>query len=158
MSRVTSQRRDLAAIVAANLRELRARRNLTQDDVARSIGCHESAVSRWESGARLPPCTDILALAKLYDVSTDELLGRKEQPTLSGAALIDRALLVKLSEAEDVETFDKIIAQHNGHTVWLPIEEGAVLVPVADAMRRAQEVADRFPDSKHADRIFRPRN
>ena len=90
--RATSQRRELALVVAARLRELRARRNLTQDEVAKAVGCHESAVSRWESGSRLPPCTDILALARLYRVSCDELLGRREQPAMSGSALIDIAL------------------------------------------------------------------
>lgn len=155
--RATSQRRELALIVAAHLRELRARRNLTQDEVAKAVGCHESAVSRWESGSRLPPCTDILALAKLYGVSCDELLGRREQPVMAGSALIDIALLDRLGKAESAEEFDRICEENPGHTIWLPVEDGASLVPVAAAMRLAREVADRFPDSRCADSLFRPR-
>lgn len=156
MPRTQPQRRELSRIVADKLRELRARSNLTQDQVSRAVGCHESAVSRWESGSRLPPCTDILALAQLYRVSTDELLGRREQPTMPSAALIDQRLLDRLSLCETTEEFDAVVADTAEHAVWLPIEDGSVVVPVGDAMRRAREIADRFPDSRYADRLFRP--
>ncbi len=150
-------RRALAQTLAQRLRELRARHNLTQDEVAHRIGCHESAVSRWEAGSRLPPCTDVLALAELYRVSCDYLLGRKEQPVLPAVALLDQALLDRLGSAADVEQFDAIVAERADQTVWLPVPDGAVLVPVEQAMRRARAVVDRFPQSRFADRLFRPR-
>ncbi|MBK8980582.1 MAG: helix-turn-helix transcriptional regulator [Planctomycetes bacterium] len=150
------QRRELAHIVASRLRELRARRNLTQDQVARAVGCHESAVSRWESGSRLPPCTDVLALARLYEVSCDELLGRREQPVMSNSALVDQALLDRLASARDVAEFDRMVEAASEHAAWFPLEEGSMIVPVADAMKRARDVADRFPDSRFRDRLFRP--
>lgn len=156
MTKANPQRRELSKVVAANLRELRARRNLTQDQVARAVGCHESAVSRWESGTRLPPCTDIIELADLFGVSCDELLGRREQPVLAGAALVDQALLDRLSDSESTEDFDRKVEAAADHAVWIPVEEGAVLVPVAEAMRRARDVAAKFPDSRFRDRLFRP--
>jgi transcriptional regulator with XRE-family HTH domain len=152
-----SERRELSAILAARLRELRARRNLTQDEVAAAIGCHESAVSRWESGSRLPPCTDVLALAELYGVAVDDLLGRREQPAMPNSALVDAALLVRLEQVSSTAEFDALIDASADQAAWLPVPDGAVLVPVADAMRRARRVADRFPDSRYADRLFRPR-
>ena len=150
-------RRELSAILAARLRELRARRDLTQDQVAAAIGCHESAVSRWESGSRLPPCTDVLALAELYGVSCDELLGRREQPAISNSALVDQQLLDRLAGSESAEEFDRLVAQRSEQAAWLPVPEGAVLVSVPEAMRRARAVADRYPESRFADRLFRPR-
>lgn len=152
-----NERRELSAVLAARLRELRARRNLTQDQVAEAIGCHESAVSRWESGSRLPPCTDVLALAELYGVSTDDLLGRREQPAMPNTALLDQALLSRLAEARTVEEFDALVQERTEQAAWLPVPDGAVLVPVPEAMRRARAVADRFPQSRFADRLFRPR-
>jgi transcriptional regulator with XRE-family HTH domain len=152
-----SERRELSAVLAARLRELRARRNLTQDQVAEAIGCHESAVSRWESGSRLPPCTDVLALAELYGVSVDDLLGRREQPALPNSALVDIALLDRLATARTTEEFDAMVEARADQAAWLPVPDGALLVPVADAMRRARQVTDRFPDSRYADRLFRPR-
>ncbi len=150
-------RRALAQTLAQRLRELRARHHLTQDEVAQRIGCHESAVSRWEAGSRLPPCTDVLALAELYAVSCDYLLGRKEQPVMPSAALVDQALLDRLASAPDVAAFDAIVEERADQTAWLPLPDGAVIVPVEQAMRRARVVADRFPQSRFADRLFRPR-
>lgn len=151
-----SQARSVANQFAASLRQLRARASLTQDQVARRIGCHESAVSRWESGSRFPTAEDLLALADLFGVSTDFLLGRTVQHTVPGTALVDQALLERLEAAATTEEFDRIIAEHADQAVWLPVPEGAVLLPVADAMRRARRVADRHKDSRFVDRLFRP--
>ena len=156
MPKTDPRRAELAKIVAARLRELRARRNLTQDQVAQAIGCHESAVSRWESGSRLPPCQDILALADLFRVSCDELLGRREQYLMVSSALVDQALLDRLAAAQTTEEFDSIVASRGEQAIWVPLEDGAVVVSVAEAMRRTKEIANRFPDSRFRDRLFRP--
>lgn len=121
------------------------------------LGCHESAVSRWEAGSRLPPATDILALAELYVVSVDHLLGRAETPVPSSLALVDQALLDRLAKVGTVAEFDEIVEARAEQTAWLPVPPGAVLVSVEDAMRRARLVADRFKTSRFADRLFRPR-
>lgn len=156
-SRSPDAPRPLAAHLAARLRELRARRGLTQDHVARRLGCHESAVSRWESGTRFPTGEDLVALAELFEVSTDDLLGRKKQFTVSGSALVDIRLLERLAAAETTEEFDRLIQEHEEQAVWLPVPEGSVMVPVAEAMRLARKVADKHKQSRFVDRLFRPR-
>lgn len=149
--------RPLATHLAARLRELRARRGLTQDQVARRLGCHESAVSRWESGSRFPTGEDLVSLADLFEVSTDELLGRLRLHAAPGSALVDMRLLEQLAAAESTTEFDSIIAAHEDQAVWLPVPDGAVLMPVAEAMRWARKVADKHKASRFADRLFRPR-
>ena len=42
--------------------------------VAESLGVSRQAVSKWESGASDPSTSNLLALAKLYGVSAEELL------------------------------------------------------------------------------------
>jgi transcriptional regulator with XRE-family HTH domain len=148
----------MAMHLAARLRELRARRGYTQDHVAKRLGCHESAVSRWESGSRFPTGEDLVALADLFEVSTDDLLGRTKQYVNAGAALVDMRLLSQLAAAETTAEFDREVAAHEGQAIWLPAPEGAVLVPVAEAMRWTRKVADKHRDSKFADRLFRPRS
>ena len=143
--------------LAARLRELRARRGFTQDHVAKRLGCHESAVSRWESGSRFPTGEDLVALADLFEVSTDDLLGRAKQFANAGAALVDMRLLERLSAADATPEFDKLISDNEEQAVWLPVPEGAVLIPVAEAMRLTRKVADKHRDSKFVDRLFRPR-
>ncbi|MEZ6037835.1 MAG: helix-turn-helix transcriptional regulator [Planctomycetota bacterium] len=150
--------RPLATHLAARLRELRARRGFTQDHVAKRLGCHESAVSRWESGSRFPTGEDLVALADLFEVSTDDLLGRQRQYATNGAALVDMRLLESLAGAETTAEFDRLIRDNEEQAVWLPVPDGSVLVPVAEAMRWARKVADKHKDSVYVDRLFRPRS
>jgi transcriptional regulator with XRE-family HTH domain len=142
--------------LAARLRELRARRGLTQDHVAKRLGVHESAVSRWESGSRFPTGEDLVALADLFEVSTDDLLGRTKQFATPGSALVDMRLLERLAGAT-TEEFDSQILATEEQAVWLPVPEGAVLVPVAEAMKWTRKVADKHKTSRYVDRLFRPR-
>jgi transcriptional regulator with XRE-family HTH domain len=149
--------RPLATHLAARLRELRARRGFTQDHVAKRLGCHESAVSRGECGRRFPTGEDLVALADLFEVSTDDLLGRVRQFAAAGSALVDMRLLERLAAAESADEFDRLVAAAEEQAVWLPVPDGAVLIPVAEAMRWARKVADKHKGSRFADRLFRPR-
>lgn len=56
------------------LKEHRARCKMTQEFVADSLGVSRQAVSKWESGASDPTTSNLLALAKLYGVSAEQLL------------------------------------------------------------------------------------
>jgi transcriptional regulator with XRE-family HTH domain len=150
--------RPLATHLASRLRELRARRGFTQDQVAKRLGCHESAVSRWESGSRFPTGEDLVALADLFEVSADDLLGRLRQYTAAGSALVDMRLLEKLAAAETTEEFDRVIALNEEQAIWLPVPDGAAVLPVAEAMRWARKVADKHKASAFVDRLFRPRS
>ncbi|MBP8301912.1 MAG: helix-turn-helix transcriptional regulator [Planctomycetes bacterium] len=143
--------------MASRLRELRARRGFTQDQVAKRLGCHESAVSRWESGSRFPTGEDLVALADLFEVSADDLLGRIRQYTAMGSALVDMRLLEKLAAATTTEEFDRVIAENEEQAIWLPVPDGAAVMPVAEAMRWARKVADKHKGSTFVDRLFRPR-
>lgn len=125
--------------------------------MAKRLGCHESAVSRWESGSRFPTGEDLVALADLFEVSTDDLLGRVRQYAAPGSALVDMRLLEKLAAAESTEEFDRLIRMHEEQAVWLPVPDGAVVMPVAEAMRLTRKVADRHKGSVYVDRLFRPR-
>jgi len=143
--------------LAARLRELRARRGFTQDHVAKRLGCHESAVSRWESGSRFPTGEDLVSLADLFEVSTDDLLGRVKQFAAAGSALVDMRLLERLAAASSSDEFDKLVTGNEDQAIWLPVPEGAVLIPVAEAMRLTRKVAEKHRGSRFADRLFRPR-
>lgn len=150
--------RQLAMHLAARLRELRARRGFTQDHVAKRLGCHESAVSRWESGSRFPTGEDLVALADLFEVSTDDLLGRVKQFAAAGSALVDMRLLERLAAASTADEFDRLVTGNEDQAIWLPVPEGAVIIPVAEAMRLTRKVAEKHKTSRFADRLFRPRS
>ena len=48
--------------------------NMTQEFVAESLGVSRQAVSKWENGTSDPSTSNLLALAKLYGVSAEEIL------------------------------------------------------------------------------------
>ena len=60
--------------IAANLRHLRARRRLSQEEVAGQIGVTRQAVAKWENGDSLPDILNCEALADLFDVSLNDLV------------------------------------------------------------------------------------
>lgn len=52
----------------------RARCKMTQEFVAETIGVSRQAVSKWESGTSDPSTSNLIALAKLFGISAEELL------------------------------------------------------------------------------------
>lgn len=60
--------------VQEKLIQLRKSKGMSQEDLAEKIMVSRQAISRWENGTALPDATNILALSKLYGVTTDYLL------------------------------------------------------------------------------------
>lgn len=58
------------------LKELREHFKYSQAVLAEKIGVSQSAVGMWESGRNMPESAKLEALATLFEVSTDYLLGR----------------------------------------------------------------------------------
>ena len=56
------------------LKEHRLRCQMTQEFVAESVGVSRQAVSKWERADSDPSTSNLLALAKLFGVSAEELL------------------------------------------------------------------------------------
>ena len=52
----------------------RVRCKMTQEFVSETIGVSRQAVSKWENGTSDPNTSNLIALAKLYGISAEELL------------------------------------------------------------------------------------
>ena len=61
------------------LKENRVRCQMTQEFVAEHLGVSRQAVSKWENGTSDPSTSNLLALAKLYGISAEELLRQVSQ-------------------------------------------------------------------------------
>ena len=56
------------------VREVRARKSLSQDDLSRATDVHSTAIGRMERGSREPRLTTILKLARGLEVKPGELI------------------------------------------------------------------------------------
>jgi transcriptional regulator with XRE-family HTH domain len=68
---------DLLGRFAANVRRLRAKKNLSQKTLADKVGISVSYVSMLERGQRSPPLETIERMAKALGVPPSSLLGGK---------------------------------------------------------------------------------
>lgn len=71
---VREERTLIKKSLAELLKENRVRCKMTQEFVAETLGVSRQAVSKWENGSTDPSTSNLLALAKLYDISAEELL------------------------------------------------------------------------------------
>ncbi len=62
------------------IRDLREDQDLTQRQVAERLGMSQPQYFRYEQGYRDIPTDILLALAELYQTSTDYILGRTDDP------------------------------------------------------------------------------
>ena len=71
---VRKEKQEAARNLGEVLKQHRVDCKMTQEFVAESLGVSRQAVSKWEPGASDPSTTNLLALAKLFGVSAEELL------------------------------------------------------------------------------------
>ena len=76
---VLKQNAELFRSLGEALKEHRLRCHMTQEFVAEHLGVSRQAVSKWENGTSDPSTSNLLALAKLYGVSAEELLKQIER-------------------------------------------------------------------------------
>ena len=60
-----------------SVRALRQEKGFTQGSLAEKLNISLKTVSHWETGYTEPSVSQLIALAELYGVSLDELVGRE---------------------------------------------------------------------------------
>lgn len=72
---------------------LRKERNMTQEEVAASIGVSPQSISKWENSASMPDIMLLPVIADFFGVSVDELFGKpaREERTVSLDDLPEKA-------------------------------------------------------------------
>lgn len=66
------------ALFCERLKELRKERKLGQIALAEKLGVGKSVISAWELGKCEPSLSNLIAIAKFFDVSTDYLAGLED--------------------------------------------------------------------------------
>ena len=71
---VREEKKAVAKSLGVALKENRIRCQMTQEFVAETLGVSRQSVSKWENGSSDPNTSNLIALAKLYKISPEELL------------------------------------------------------------------------------------
>ena len=64
--------------IANRLVQMRKKNNLSQEELAAKLGISRQAVSKWERAESSPDTDNLIMLARLYNVSLDDLLKTEE--------------------------------------------------------------------------------
>ena len=65
------------------LKELRAKRKISQVKLAMDLNMSQNNISRYENGEREADYDTLIAIADYFDVSVDYLLGRTDNPKIA---------------------------------------------------------------------------
>lgn len=108
---------------------LRKQKGLTQEELANALGVTNQAVSKWESAQCCPDILLLPDLAKIFDVSIDELVGYKSTEGLGNICLKIKDYFSSLPEKKAFENAYRIaallheVASTDGYKKTLPWEE-----------------------------------
>lgn len=76
---VREEKKEMAKSLGEALKENRIKCQMTQEFVAEALGVSRQSVSKWENGKSDPNTSNLIALAKLYNVSAEDLIKSVEK-------------------------------------------------------------------------------
>ena len=59
------------------IKSLRLENNMSQRDLAKALNCSQKAIDCWEKETSIPSANFIVAIANLFECTTDYVLGRE---------------------------------------------------------------------------------
>ena len=83
------------------LKRLRRKNDMTQEQLSRRLGLTKSVISAYETGMRMPSYDVLIAIARIFKVTTDFLLGveQKQEVDFSGLTEAEKAAILNLINA-----------------------------------------------------------
>ena len=122
--------------IGNRLMQYRKKAGLSQEELADKLGVSRQAVSKWECGESSPDTDNLIALAKIYNVSLDELIYGKEEARKKGIHIEGKdgevhveGLNIHLKDDDGSEVHIgkdgvHIIDNETGKSVQTPLEKG----------------------------------
>lgn len=100
------------------LKELREESKMSQEDLAEKLGVSQQTVSKYEQGKREPDNQTLIDLSKIFDVTTDFLLGKSKErnPVLK----VNQGEVLAFHLEEKLEGLPpEAIKEINDHIEWI---------------------------------------
>ena len=125
---------------ANRLYELRKKQGLSQEELAEKLGVSRQAVSKWERSEASPDTDNLIALAKIYDITLDELIygEKKEKNTITEEDPVENTEDTK-GESEDFENIE--------------IKPGKIFVESKDGDKVKIDISGININSKNGDKV-----
>lgn len=79
---------DLKIIIADNITKFRKINNLTQAELAEKLNYSDKAVSKWERAEALPDVTILYKIAKLFDITLNDLVTKTPERKLKSLYML----------------------------------------------------------------------
>ena len=81
--------------IAEKIKQLRKDNSMTQEDLAEKLNVSRQTISKWETNTTIPDADNIVAISKLFNITTDELLDyRVETVQKKKQFIMDMAVLL----------------------------------------------------------------
>lgn len=74
--------------LAEQIYHMRTKHNLSQSELADTLGVSRQSVSKWETGASVPDLDKIMSMSEIFGVSLDELVTGNEREKIEESAKI----------------------------------------------------------------------
>lgn len=139
--------------IGKNLQYLRKMNHFSIEEVANKIGVSRQAVSKWEAGETVPDLINCDVLAKLYNVSVDDLIyfnrdddvpiAPKNKHIFGTTVIGARGQVVIPKSARDLlnmQVGDMLIVLGDSN----PDTKGIALVPAEAFLKAAKDTLDNF--------------
>ena len=98
-------------MIAERIKFLRENKKLTQTELSKKLGITRASVNAWELGISVPSTQYLVELARIFEVSTDYLLGIKSTASINTSGLTEADIQVIYSIIEHLR-------KKNGEAAW----------------------------------------
>ena len=94
--------------IGENLYKHRTQLNMTQDDIANYLNLTKATISKWENNLSIPDIPYLVSLAKLFDLSIDELIGYQKLLTHQERITLFRRLRLEFMKDDPQAQYEEI--------------------------------------------------
>lgn len=131
-----------------NLKRLRKKKKLSQEDMARYLGITRQGYSKYENDNSEPSFEMLIKIADKFNISTDELLGRtikaeKEEQSITESLFPFDVVGISQNDFENLSAYQQEVLQ------WAASESGP------NFMNRSENVLDMMEQLEIAYEVYR---
>lgn len=135
------------------LKQLRNERKMTQEELGKQLNVTKASISGYENGTRNPDQDALVKIAKIFNVSTDYLLGNSDEKNKKYYELnhkdkkdIEKRLKIMIEDLENKALFSKEDGEMDDNTREL------LIMSLENSLRIAkQEAKKKFTPKKYRD-------